>query len=292
MLERILVPLDGSERGELALEYARELAIGLGSEVRLVCATEKKDAATLNVCNIYLSRLIDKMAAQIKAANPRASLKDIVLEGVAADVLLRYAADENIGLIVLTSHGHGGVMPWSMGGTADRVMHHSHTPVLMVRSGHKATGKGSLFSRILLPLDGSPMGEAALPYVERIASALGSEVVLLMVVETIMRVHSLGGPDHILFSEQQVEQMKQEAAEYLDGVSKRFPKGKVRTAVRTGDPAHEILKASADEAVSLTAMSSHGKSGISQWMLGSVTNKILHADRVPFLLVRPPGKTG
>lgn len=292
MLERLLVPLDGSERGELALEYARDLAIGLGSEVRLVCATEKKDAATLNVCNIYLSRLIDKMAAQIKAANPKASLHNIVLEGVAADVLLRYAADESIGLIILTSHGHGGIMPWSMGSTADRIMHHSHTPVLMVRTAYKPRSKDSLFSRILLPLDGSPLGEAALPYVQHIASALGSEVVLLMVVETIMRVHSLGGPDHIVFSEQQVEQMKQEAAAYLEGASKCFPKGKVRTMVRTGDPAQEILKASADEAASLTAMSSHGKSGVSQWMLGSVTNKILHADKVPFLLVRPPAKIG
>jgi nucleotide-binding universal stress UspA family protein len=66
----------------------------------------------------------------------------------------------------------------------------------------------------------------------------------------------------------------------------------VHTILRTGDPAQEIIKLSAEENVNVVAMSSHGKSGMTRWVMGSVSSKVLHAGKTPLLLVRPEKTSG
>ncbi|TRZ49540.1 MAG: universal stress protein, partial [Dehalococcoidia bacterium] len=104
-------------------------------------------------------------------------------------------------------------------------------------------------------------------------------------------VHTDGGLDDVRFTEQQIESMKAEAKEYLDRVSEGLAgtKGMVRSEVGVGDTAHGIIKFADEANIRLITISSHGRSGIRQWISGSVTQKILHAGNTPVLLVKALG---
>ncbi|MBI4640048.1 MAG: universal stress protein [Candidatus Tectomicrobia bacterium] len=139
-----------------------------------------------------------------------------------------------------------------------------------------------MYKRILVPLDGSELAEAILPQVEELAQALQGEIFLVRVV--FVSIHSYPGLD---LTQLQLSVIN-EAESYLEKVAQRLTqKGlKVDTSVRYGDTAEEILEHIHDRGIDLIAMSTHGRSGIKRWMLGSVAEKVLRAASVPLLLIR------
>jgi len=151
-----------------------------------------------------------------------------------------------------------------------------------------------MYERILVPLDGSKVGEAALPYVEELASKLAPnvkvEVTLLQVVTSLSHYVAAGqGRFTTPYTEKELEPIKSEARQYLDKAAEGLKnKGvTVSTKVSTGDAAEEIIKAAQEIKAGLIAMSTHGRSGISRWALGSVTDKVLrHGGKVPMLTIR------
>ena len=112
-----------------------------------------------------------------------------------------------------------------------------------------------------------------------------SRVVLVRVVETMEHLHTFGHADHFMFTQQQVDSMQKEAEEYLAETGKKIGDGRVKTVVAMVDPASEILRVADEERVNLVAMSSHGKSGMMRWVMGSVSRKILDAGKTPIMLV-------
>ena len=293
MLKKILIPLDGSELGELALVYAKELAGALNLQVQLTFVVEHRNKETSQVFENYLDKVAERLRTQVKRTNQESEINTVVLNGEPASALIEYSKKEGVDLLIIMSHGQSGIMPWVMGGTASKVVQRSQVPVLVVRASEALSRRRPIqvFKKILLPLDGSPMGEAALPYVKIIAQALDCEVILLRVVEAVQKIYTVGGIDHFVYSDQQIERMKNEAQQYLEKISRQFEKVKISNVLRIGDAAREIVKVSDEEKVNLIAMSSHGKSGITQWVMGSVSSKVLQAGKTPILLVRPGKKT-
>jgi nucleotide-binding universal stress UspA family protein len=289
MLKKILVPLDGSEMSELALVYAKELAIATKLEVQLACATDRQDEPTLRMCGLYLEKVAERLRTQVTRANPTSVVKTVIVDGNPGDAVVVYCEKEGIDLLIMMSHGGSGIMPWAMGSTANKIIQRCQVPVLMVRASKAVSKKRpvQVFKKILLPLDGSPFGEAALELTKTLAQVLKSEVILFSVVETVQHIHTIGGPDHFVYTEQQVELMKKGAMQYLEKIRGQFVDDKVTVVLRSGDPAQEIIKLSREENVNMVAMSSHGKSGITRWVMGSISNKVLHAGTTPILLVRP-----
>jgi len=152
-----------------------------------------------------------------------------------------------------------------------------------------------MYERILVPLDGSKVGEAALPYVEELVSKLAPkakvEVTLLQVVSSLAHYIIAGEASApIPYTEKEIEQIKKKATDYLDkaGEGLRSKGVIVKTEVVTGKAAEEILKVTEEIKADLVAMSTHGRSGLSRWAFGSVTDKLLHAGNVPVLVVRAP----
>jgi nucleotide-binding universal stress UspA family protein len=137
-----------------------------------------------------------------------------------------------------------------------------------------------VFACILVPLDGSTVAEAILPQVTELATLHGAEVVLLRVA----LAHAFRGTDQ---TDAQVQAV-QEAEAYLAGVVERLLASgiKAQSVVRYGHAAEEILDHAETGDVDLIAMSTHGRSGVRRWMLGSVAEKVLRAAPVPVLLVR------
>lgn len=137
-----------------------------------------------------------------------------------------------------------------------------------------------MFKKILVPLDGSKLAEGILPRVEWLAKIHDAQVTLLRVA----LAHTFPGMDPI---QHQVKVVR-EAEEYLAKIEGdlRSVGVKVNSVVRYGNEAQEIVDHARDRGFDLIAMSTHGRTGVSQLVLGSVANKVIHLATVPILLCR------
>ncbi|MHB8105221.1 MAG: universal stress protein [Dehalococcoidales bacterium] len=155
-----------------------------------------------------------------------------------------------------------------------------------------------MFSKVLVPLDGSKVGESALPVIEQLVDKLvkGTKVeVILIGVITLLRhwvvVGEASAP--VSYTEDELRLIKQNIENYLTKTGESLKKRgvSVRTMVSTGNAADEIIKAVDDTKADLIAMSTHGRSGLRKLAFGSVTDKVLHRSKIPVLMVRAPEGT-
>ncbi|MDD4858864.1 MAG: universal stress protein [Dehalococcoidales bacterium] len=154
-----------------------------------------------------------------------------------------------------------------------------------------------MYERILMPLDGSRTGEAALPLIEELAAKLAPaglkvEVILFQVVAAMSHWVVVGETGaRIPYTQKELEILKKEAQDYLEktGEGLRKKGATVRALVVFGDAADEIIKAADDLGADMIAMSTHGRSGLSRWAFGSVTGRVLRASAKPVLTVRAKG---
>ncbi|MBU2608926.1 MAG: universal stress protein [Chloroflexi bacterium] len=147
--------------------------------------------------------------------------------------------------------------------------------------------------RILVPLDGSKAGEAALPYIEELVSKLSSEVVkevtLFQAVSPIIYpIVGEGEYVDVAYTDKEIAQLKRQAMNYLEGAGQGLRRQGlvVETRVSVGSAAEEIIKAADEINADLIAMSTHGRSGLSRWAFGSVTDRVMRGGNVPILVVR------
>jgi nucleotide-binding universal stress UspA family protein len=172
-----------------------------------------------------------------------------------------------------------------------------------------------MLQKILVPLDGSELAEAAIPYVKEIGRRCEQlEVVLLQVVRLpqgrsapvykrqdaafpAMMADSpadLETARYPIYRDQEIESARAEVEAALTPTAQQLRSDdiSVRIAVAFGRPAQEIVDFAEREDIDLIAMSTHGRSGLSRWILGSVADKVLRGTQLPVLLVRPPGIVG
>ena len=145
-----------------------------------------------------------------------------------------------------------------------------------------------MYKRILVPLDGSELAKKALGEAEKLAKYFGAEIILFQVVP-FMPIY--GSPE--LVTPFIVDEKQKESAEkYLFNLAEELKKRdfKVTAMVRTGQQvALEIIDYAKESGTDLIVMCTHGRSGITRWMLGSVTQKVLARAETPVLLVRSKG---
>ncbi|MGD8370565.1 MAG: universal stress protein [Syntrophobacterales bacterium] len=141
-----------------------------------------------------------------------------------------------------------------------------------------------MYTSIMIPLDGSKLAEAILPEIEKVASCMRARLILLRVC----RAHVFPGKDP---TTAEVEVVR-EAEEYLNDIAAQLTaRGlEVEVHVRYGDVAEEILTHSRRNDIDLISMSTHGRSGLGRWLLGSVAEKILRHSEKPVLLLRAEEK--
>ncbi len=137
-----------------------------------------------------------------------------------------------------------------------------------------------MYRKILVPLDGSPLAEAILPQVQGLAKLTGAEICLLRVA----LVHTFPGIDA---TDKQVAAVER-AENYLGRIAERLAEDgiSVSARVRYGRGAEEIVDCAATEDIDLVAMSTHGRSGVGRWAMGSVAEKVVRASTKPVLLIR------
>jgi len=155
-----------------------------------------------------------------------------------------------------------------------------------------------MFERVVVPLDGSKVGEAALPVIRRMAENQppGSKIqVTLIGVITLLRhwvvVGEASAP--VSYTEEELNIIKNRVTEYLEktGEALKSKSVDVSIIVSSGNAAEEILKGAEKVKADLIAMSTHGRSGLRRMAFGSITDKVLHGSHIPVLMVRAPEGT-
>lgn len=283
----ILVPLDGSEAAERALDPAAHLARILDRELLLAqvlpittWAFATPDAFTraeayqelLEEEELRAYAYLTALAERLRADGLPVTV--FVTRGVTAPTLLSTVANFSAGLIVMTTHGRSGVGRVVLGSVADHIVRHGEVPVLLIR----ATAEDSVpacLARAVVPLDGSQVAESALhvlyPWLGR-----------LVVDVELVRVVASGA-----YGEERIA-----AEEYLwhqqHKLTKHVPAGTTCTVthmLHSGHAADEILRA-ARQHHALVVMATHGYSGFQRLRLGSVAERVVHEAVGPVLLVR------
>lgn len=152
-----------------------------------------------------------------------------------------------------------------------------------------------MYNKILVPLDGSKLAECVLPHVDDlIRSNPAMEVILLRICEPPVIPADYpanmphGWDEHV---KEETDFARQQCSLYLGDMETQLKKRglKIKTESRLGNPAEQIVDCAKENDVDLIVMASHGRSGISRWAYGSVSEKVLHSTCVPVLMVKAPG---
>ncbi len=295
MYEKILVPLDGSDLAEIALPYAEELAGALGCDITLIHVSESADEKYENMHQLYIEKIVEATIqdAEKFRKNKRAKkikVSSVHLTGHVAEQIVDYADKENIGLIVMTTHGRSGIRRWILGNVAAKVVRATDRPIALIRAKDTPPeARAERINKILVPLDGSKASEVVIPHVSELASKLKAEVVLFQVVAPSYFVYAIPGEAVLQpHSPEDLQNMIENSKLYLDKVGAEFRDKGIETTseVGIGGPAEEIIRIADEIQVDMVAMSTHGHSSISLWAFGSNADKVLHAGDTPVLLVR------
>jgi nucleotide-binding universal stress UspA family protein len=142
-----------------------------------------------------------------------------------------------------------------------------------------------MYSKILVPLDGSKTAENVLPLARCFARSLQVPVELLGIVDIAEMARHISA-DQASMVRTMVDDATRRFGDYLERVAKNFPNGKVQWTVRSGNAAEAIIESAAAEKEALIAMATHGRSGLDRWLLGSIAEKVLRGASNPVLLVR------
>lgn len=143
-----------------------------------------------------------------------------------------------------------------------------------------------MYEKIVVPLDGSPLAEVALPYAEELAGKMGSEIMLLSV---LVSEEAQEYQNHHVYATKMVEATRHQVTKYIKEPASTTIK--VYSATRVGDPAQGILDCVNKKTSKLIiVMATHGRSGISRWAVGSVADKVVRTtNKQPLMLIRAKG---
>lgn len=292
MVRTILVPLDGSPLAERALPYAEAIARHAHMTLLLVRMLTLPSSATaligppgtcLAEAEAYLDEQADRLAGRGLTADTR------VIYGDAAAGIIQETASRGAELIVMATHGRTGLGRLVFGSVAEEVLRQTTAPLLLVRAWAGDTAPPSLGTRprILVPLDGSPFAEEALPVAVGLATALHGALVLL---------HAVSPLEPVVFSEfayaawpESQEERLASGREYLRDLATRGATGAcpVHCDVRLDMPTLAIADAARDHGAALVVMATHGRGALGRLVLGGVAHATLLHTRLPLLLIRP-----
>jgi nucleotide-binding universal stress UspA family protein len=288
MYTKVLVPLDGSPLAEQILPYARLMAEVYGIPLDLLWVTDPEARPPFSPPQEggeYLQRLV----ARCFPSSLQVTYAEKI--GEPAAVIVDTAAGDPGCLIAMATHGMSGIRRWLLGSVASKVVQKAQNPLLLIRPVEDGASNGSVeLKTIFVPLDGSGLAEIVLPHVLALAKKLRAEVHLLRVYTLPANAYVVADGVIAQGAEQYREELQKAADVYLDSKLQTLrAEGleKITTTSIAGDPALEIIDIARKTRNNLIAMSTHGRSGVGRWLLGSVAEKVIQHSGDPVLLVRP-----
>ncbi|MFH1559908.1 MAG: universal stress protein [Chloroflexota bacterium] len=322
---KILVPLDGSVFSEAILGPVVQVAEAVDAEVHLLTVVEDPEKRNtwleafaragegtedIGIATPFpaqvsqpsesgvdteskgqaLERAIhtaEEYLAQIAGRFSPGRAKTKVITGEdTVGIILDFSLEQRVDLIAMSTHGRSGLGRWVFGSTADKLLHSDSLSLLLIRP--KDAGEAPKpIDTLIVPLDGSELAESALPYVENLAKQMALKISLMRIVSTPTLAYT--GTEAYVYDPKIFSGLENDAVNYLRQKQTELEhKGfKVEHTVKGGYPADYIIDFAEAHEGSLIVMSTHGRSGIGRWLMGSVADRVLRASYSPILLIRP-----
>jgi nucleotide-binding universal stress UspA family protein len=296
MITHLLVPLDGSRMAEAALPAAAHLAEKCHARVTLVHVIEKNAPRVVHgqqhlqyaeeaVSYLALARNFFPVEVPIES-----HVHEVKVDNVAESVVA-HAVELNADLIVMCSHGRGRALHLFLGSIAQKVVAMGTLPVLITHPHQTEEPLAFSIKSILVPLDGEPDHEKAIPFTKELAGICGASLHLALVVP---RFGVLSGGEAVTsrflpgtmsrFLDLSVKEAQDYLQMHLEALRNQ---GVSATAtLLRGDPAAEIIDlAQMSGRMDLVVLATHGKTGMDAFWAGSVAHQICSRCRIPLLMI-------
>ena len=297
MYDTVLVPTDGSDHAVRAAEHASYLADAFDATVHVVTVVDVQSAAgpfdAGGVSKEFVARLEEHGEAAVDAIQTAVdgdgAVETATLRGTPAETILAYVTDHDVDLVTMGTHGRTGVDRYVTGSVTERVVSRSEVPVLTVRATERSR-VGDGYEQVLIPTDGSEPAAAAVEPGLAVAERAGARVHAVTVVDTSDAVAS---PDDAIPEDVATHlESEGEAATERIAAQARDRGLAATTAVRTGVAARDLLAYADDHDADLVAMGTAGRTGLSRYLLGSTTERVIRHAEMPVLAVNARDEAG
>ena len=302
-VRHVLVPLDGSALAQGALPWAVAVSRALGARLTLLrvlenpaisCASSHHhDAVDWEMRRAEARVQLDRVDRDLKARGLTSAAE--LSEGRPAERIIEYARARHVDLVVLTSHGEGGLTGWALSSTALMVVAGAHGSLLVIPARPADShGAGELrLRRILVPLDCSPRAECVLPLATALARAHGAELVLAHVVPEPEIPRRLPAAAEDLTAASQVTELnRREAGRYLGELRERLSGSGLHVSTRLVVSARraQAIRTLAEETdVDLVVVCAHGQTADARDRYGNVAARLLERTARPLLVFQDLG---
>jgi nucleotide-binding universal stress UspA family protein len=291
--------LDGSALAECALPFAAAIARALSGRITLLRVLEPHrgpgpgrqiDAVEWEIIRAEAHSHLAKFESELKASGVASALE--LVQGRAAEQIIQFATEHEVDLIVLSSHGEGGLSGWVLSSTVQKVVARTHTSVLIVPAyAHEGKRIGELrFEKILVPLDCSPRAECILPLAAALVRPCEGKLILAHIVpEPEMPRRMPPAPEDVALAAQLTERNRREAEHYFSELQQRLSAQGVGTEVRivvSPRRARSIRALAERENVDLVLVSAHGKTGDASERYGGIAARLIQESGRPVVILQ------
>jgi nucleotide-binding universal stress UspA family protein len=302
MFDEIVVPVDGSTFGELALPLALGIACKSGGEVRMVTVVtpltgprsgEEEDLAEEERLRLAVENTAGYQAElqkRVILSGCDVPISGHVEVGTVVEALDQHVRDAGGDLLVMTTHGRGPVRRSWLGSVADGLLRRTPCPILAIRpmEGQEVRLEEAEFRHILCTLDGSRRSREILPFAQSLAQLLGARMTLLRVIPLqfpLTSTFTSHGTRESLGQEDQAAAARESLE--AEAIALRDSGLEVAIEVLVGaHPPDGILDFAESSSADLIAMATHGRGGVARLILGSVADKVIRGGSIPVLLHR------
>lgn len=291
MYDTILVPTDGSEPAVRAAEHGLALAAAFDAQVHVITVVDVQGASGPFSAGGVDDEFVDHLKASGReaietieslAAERDAALETAIVEGDPRETILTYVEDHGIDLVAMGTHGRTGVERYLTGSVCEHVLRNASVPVLTGRATETGEPAGS-YDDVLIPTDGSGAAEAAVAHGIAIADAVDARVHAVNVID----LGDVSASSELTIPSDLIDSLQDRGEDATDAVVAAAEDAGLEavTEVRGGFPAQDLLEYADEEGIDLISMGTAGRTGISRFLMGSTTERVVrHAD-VPVVSV-------
>jgi nucleotide-binding universal stress UspA family protein len=284
MFEHVLVPLDGSSLAECVLPSVIAICRLFNSQVTLLHVLERpqvlSDTQTIDplewhVLKTEAIQYLETIANRLERVGVGA--QTVVREGRAAESIINYTIQNGMSLLILSTHGEGGLDEWNIGSTVQKVMLRARQSILLIRATQPTPLIDAIqHQKILVPLDGSTRAENVLPVANILSNFHNTELVLIQVVhKPEMPRHVPLSPEETMLVEKITELNYQESTRYLEQLEIQFAPGIKTYSLISQNPTTALHNLVQQEEIDLVLFNAHGFSGEAQHPYGSVVTQFI-----------------
>jgi nucleotide-binding universal stress UspA family protein len=297
VIQEILVPLDGSGLAESVIPAAAALAKAFGARIKLLHIIEERPPDRIHgephltdgdQAQAYLDEVARRPVFQGQAVEVHVHPTK---QGDVAESVVDHAQEFGADLVVLSTHGKSGLRGFLFGRIALRALQRGTTPVLLMNPTTSAAAPPFTCRTILVPLDGTPAHEPALPVASTLARAWKASLHLEIVVPTARTLSGHEAATGVLMplaTRAILDMAERGAHEYVERLAQTLRAEGISASshVSRGEPAASLVEAAEKVGADLVVMASHAKGAMDAFWSGSLTPKVVERLQRPILLVR------